>query len=111
MSHKSFVELINLLVERTNKNRQNWEEGPRQGSFYTQIGSNSVSIKAVADDYIITLYNQDGDQVDEISDPTLKQGGFEEAYGVMGELFDMARRNALGADKVLNDILNELKRI
>lgn len=110
MSQTSFVELIKLLVERTNKNLQHWEQGPRQGTFYTQIGANSVSIKAVAEDYVITLYNQDGDQVDEISDPALKQGGFERAYGVMGELFDMARRNALGADKVLNDILNELKR-
>lgn len=108
MSSHQLIQLVDLLMQRTASAAAKWEEFPGGDTYITQIGNNSVSIKMHREDVAISIYNENGSVVESFTDVTLSNMGTEGAYPKMKELFEMARRNALGADRVLNDILRRL---
>lgn len=109
MIHERFETLIKTLVARTQSGAQAWEPGPTTDSYFTQIGKNSVSVRRKANDIYISLHNPDGEIVESASDEELSTYGMENSFPKAMGLFETAKRNALGADKIFNEILSELK--
>ncbi|WP_092151691.1 hypothetical protein [Bradyrhizobium sp. NFR13] len=63
-------------------------------------------------DYHLRIVNGSGDVIEEISDTDLAATmGGHEAYKVMHELFEQARRKALGSDAALDSIIRDLDEI
>lgn len=108
MSAELYVKILHRLVSKTTAGQQEWSEGPLEQSFYTQVAGNGISLRKVNEDYVLLIHNEEGSVVDSISDPALKSRGLNNAYGIMGNLYEMAQRNAFGADKVLRQIAEEL---
>lgn len=109
MEFDSIYQLIHLLLDKTKEEKIEWEPGPVSESYHSRIGENSVAIRKNRDDYFLSIYNSDGDNVEDISDPELTRAGYNEAFSMLDNLFMFARRNALGTDKVVSSILSELQ--
>ena len=109
--------LVERLVKRSRNSELDWKASYGD-SFQVSFKDNSVRIEKQENPggeepiYVIELINADGAVVDSFTDFALDQtlGNMSNGpwYRMMGELFGLARRNALGADKVLNSILDDL---
>jgi|SRR5215831_1194003 len=111
--------LVNLLFRKTTVGQLEWREAVKGEAFQVSLADKVLRIRQVpsqdpeedAPDYWIELINSDGKVVDEFNDGMLGQAG-DEGTGVwwrkMRELYDMARRTALGSEKILNEIISEL---
>lgn len=106
------VGLVKGLLKKTKAKELNWEITGYETTFQTafpeytiQIGEYHTSYSQ--HDYLITIQNKDSVDIDNISDEELYPV-WNEAYKNMRELYQLARRQALGVDKVLDDLLQEL---
>jgi hypothetical protein len=113
--------LIDLLLNRSKKNELEWREAVQKNAFQVSFRDNTVLIKRKASqtgdpdesDYEYQLINDEGKTVDSFTDVELMSTEDERAeklswYRKSEELYDMARRTALGSEKVLNQILSDL---
>ncbi|MEW9805423.1 hypothetical protein [Mesorhizobium marinum] len=107
---RQMAQLLGLLVTKTQSGVLSWEQGPSADAYVTQIGNNSILIRTQREDYLVSIFNENGSVVESFTDVSLSQDGIESAFEGMRDLHEMARRNALGADRVINDILNELSK-
>ncbi|MCQ1572748.1 hypothetical protein NFO65_18630 [Neorhizobium galegae] len=110
MTLESRYNVLEALLAKTKDEKINWEVGPLSESFYSKIGDNSVAIRQVRDDFHLIIYNADGDVVEEISDPEFSNDGRPGAFNLMKNLFISAKRNALGTDRIVSSILDELEK-
>ncbi|MBN9983820.1 hypothetical protein HFO68_29305 [Rhizobium laguerreae] len=111
MTLESRIELIKAVHQKTVEEKLNWEVGPTSNSFYVKIGENAISVREIKDDYIIQLFNSDGEIVEEVADPEFSAAGYSTAFTLLRELFSMAKRNAYGSDRVVSNILSDLNNI
>ncbi|MEH3127938.1 hypothetical protein [Agrobacterium cavarae] len=109
MTLDSRYEIVRSLLKKTQEEKIEWEVGPLTDSFYCKVGEHSVAIRLIRDDYFLVLHNADGEEIEEISDPEFRNAGYGDAFRVMGDLYIAARRNALGTEKIVNDILSQLE--
>lgn len=110
MTLESRYKVLLALLEKTKDEKIEWESGPLSDSFYSKIGDNSVGIRQVRDDFYLVIYNADGDVVEEVSDPEFNNEGYAGAFNTMKDLFISAKRNALGTDRIVFSVLDELER-
>ena len=107
---------VQRLIDRTDQGKVSWEITADKGSYQASFPSYAVRLFArendrYADqevDYVLTIHDESGEMVDEITDTALRESGFDEAYKKMGHLYNEARRKAMGVDKVIEDLLSEL---
>ena len=104
-------EILIRSLEKTREGKLKWEETPASDMFYCNIGGMGLSIRLVSSDFILSLYNDDGEVVEAISDSDFSNGGFSGAFGAMKELYEAARADATGSEKVADSILDMLKDI
>lgn len=106
------LELIRLLVKLTKEGKLAWESSYNDNAFRVNFANTTVVISEEKDSYFISLLNNVGAVVDTFSAPRLMDADplGENWYSILRELFTDARRKALGADQVLDRILQELKR-
>lgn len=110
--------LIDLLIERTQLGRIEWKE-TLPDIFQVSFKDNSVQLHMIVDDrdetitYAVSLLNSEGETVDRFNDQDLDLDEYGRSPAgwttKLGLLFGMARRRARGADKVLDEILNEIE--
>lgn len=111
---KQHAQLVTLLIDHTENGKINWTEGANEKAFQTNIGSNTIVVSPKGSDVAVRVYNESGKLVDEFADPDLATyplpRGISSWYQLMLGLLEAARRNALGADKILGDIIDDLRR-
>ena len=112
--------LVDLLLERTRKSKLEWQTTLADNAFQISFRDNSVRLEQVETggnepDYVVSLINSEGNVVENFSDvdlwqdqKDLSESDRKNYYRALAELYALARRTALGSDKVLNSILNEL---
>ena len=111
--------LIKRLHEKTKDASLTWEPLPSKNTFLAVFPSYAVSIAEVpgeedAPDYAITLLNEAGKPLERVTDVQLRETVSEEgqpetsAFRIMEELYNMARRSALGVDQALDKLLSSL---
>lgn len=114
------AKLVLKLRERTNAGTINWETAQTNGRFGTALKSGSITIQFSSSlhsnqrDIVFNVYNDKGVLVDTFTDVTLtKTNDFPPStdswFSYCEELYNMARRNASGADKVIKNIVQELE--
>ena len=112
--------MVDLLLTRSKAGQIDWKTTIDDQTFQVSFRDNTVQIVQLPRqdtefDYRITLINDSGAVIDAFTDLELfnDQKNLPEVqrrsyYKMMGELFEIARRTALGSEKVLNSILKEL---
>ncbi len=110
MTLETRYNMLATLLRKTKEDKLEWEVGPLSESFYSKIGENSVGIRQVRDDFYLVIYNADGEAVEEISDPEFSNDGRTGAFNLMKELFISAKRNALGTERIVSNIIAELEK-
>jgi hypothetical protein len=95
--------LIDRLLEKSKSGILDWDVGPHSNEYIIVIGTNSIGIREYGGECTLYIYNESGEMVESISDMSP-----EGSFGKLTELHDLARRNALGADKIIDSLLDEL---
>lgn len=115
MSENKLVRIMDRLYKRTEKGEVAWEATVEDGEFQAAFADYSVKIVprfktryATEPDYVLQIFNADGQLLDETSNVDLEEER-EEYYEMMKELYSGARRKALRVDTALDSILDELE--
>jgi|SRR5580658_4139842 hypothetical protein len=111
------ISLVEKLADRTARGKIIWEEHPRKGTFQTPFGEYVVTIEEIElqDEpglivIEVTVYNADGIALERFTDTTISSGE-KNYYETMTKLYESARRNALGTDKAMKEILMRLDQL
>lgn len=117
MADKKIAMLIQRLREKTDQGRIRWEKRAKDGDFIASFPNYAVllSIRSSpqfqnSDAYFLEILNEDGEIVEKVSDEDFEGDEFEEedAFEVMEELYNSARRNAMGIEKAVDSLLSAL---
>ena len=112
--------LVDALLKKTRSSQIDWKQTGDENAFQVSFKANSVLITRIARgqsedvDYKISLINDTGTVAEQFTDVELYQdlGNPKDEpdkwYKTMGTLFELARRTALGSDKLLDEILGEI---
>ncbi|MCK1655132.1 hypothetical protein IVA88_27330 [Bradyrhizobium sp. 149] len=114
-------EMVRLLVERTEAGDVTWKPTAADDAFQVSFRNYSLLLSKVSEsnsrdpDFVISLINEDGVVAESFSDVELYHscGPFPEGasppFKAMENLFELARRQASGADKIIDEILLQLR--
>lgn len=113
MSYEKQRRLVSKLLQLTPSGEIAWQHCPVGDGFQVSFKDNSVRIQVVETGesalYVIDLINDHGDVVETITGDELDEDdAFYEGNVKLGNLYEQAKRFALGSDKVLNEILKDL---
>jgi hypothetical protein len=109
-------ELLNELIKRTTAGDVQWQSAGDGTTFVLTTPSGSVSIESVDGDgnhpYLLSFLTTDGVRADSWSSVERGNGEFEFApYGpAVGELYDVARRNAQGSTQLIRGLLRDIRK-
>jgi hypothetical protein len=110
MADDKVVRLVRLLVERTKAGEIRWEETPTMNTFQCSVSNYSVLISQRSFVDIsgmvqtLTVCNEEGKIIEEVDGEELRSEGVQ-----LRELFELARRNAMGVEKALDEMLHLLE--
>jgi hypothetical protein len=109
MANDKYYKILERLINKTENGELEWKEGVYPETFQVAFSNYSLTVgqRSGEDDtldYVISIRDASGNVIDTFSDVDLGSGYFK----TMGELYENARRQALGVDKALDEILNDL---
>lgn len=113
MGKEKIAGLVVALNNATVAGRVVWSVTESDGIFQASFPNHSVRIYLVSndsgfdDDYVLEIVNEFGEVVESVRDPELR-GAVDEPYLFMRELYEMARRGAMGVDQAIDDIMRYL---
>lgn len=112
---EKYQRLVTALLAKTEAGELHWQQMPREDVYMAALKGSAVTIGQVLNEedledphYEISLLNANGNVVDSFFDAALYTTPDGKWHEQMRDLFKHARRQALGSDKVLNEILEEL---
>jgi hypothetical protein len=114
-----YLQLLDRLIKKTEAGELKWEEAAASNAFQVSFPNYAVILSEAEGesdtvDYIVELVNSDGRVIDRFSDVTL-EGTDPSArnapghFNRMKSLFEVARRQALGVEQALDEILRQLE--
>lgn len=112
MAANKIARLVTSLVNRTERGELSWEPTSEDGVFMAAFPDYSLTIDALARDfgndpiYRISIYNKTGALIDTMS--TEDDLGIPNQYPVLKNLYDTARRTAMGIEQALDSIIDAL---
>lgn len=108
--------LVDKLIERTQKGGLEWEETANPEVFQLSFPNYAIQVFPKQNrhdpeqtDVIVRIKNEEGTTVDQISDVELEQqysGG--EYFQQLMQLYETARRTALGSEEAVTELLKAL---
>lgn len=112
MSYPKMADLISTLLEKTQSGKLNWEATAMSDTFQASFPKYAVLIFSTTHndelDYVLQIINDYGEIVERVEDTDLLEV-MSNPFITMRELHEAARRNAMGVEEALNDILDFLK--
>jgi hypothetical protein len=114
MAADKYQQLVERLASKTDQREVVWKEAAGSDTFQVSFANYSLTLSVSQNRqgalfYVISILNSEGNTVDSFSDEDIDEGTGGRYFNVMGELYHKARRQALGVDKALDEILEELK--
>ncbi|MET4131673.1 hypothetical protein ABIE62_000789 [Porphyrobacter sp. MBR-155] len=109
--------LVEALYSNTTSGALAWAVQAGSDVFFTSIGDRRLDVFVEEgereEDVWIIIYNRDGDKIESFSDTFFGKARpartpHDNYYSLMKDLYDAAGRNARGADKIVNELLEEL---
>ncbi|WP_330206609.1 hypothetical protein [Pseudomonas sp. AM14(2022)] len=113
MSYPKIAKLIETLLSQTESGALPWAQTEKSDMFQASFPRYSIRIypqrshNSLEPDYVLQILNDLGDIVEEVSDPDL-QSVLETPFLVMRNLYEGARRSAMGVENALDEILDFL---
>jgi len=114
MSYEKLAKIAELLYERTKNNNIKWEATESHDVFQASFSHSSVRIEETQNkfnrhetDIEITVINEDGEVVEQFTDEDISEL-LEKSYQKNGGYTKKARRDALGVDVTLDEIIEVL---
>ena len=114
MSYPRIAELVKKLADLTRQGKIKWEDTIDSGIFQYTMRSSTIKISQVlsrendyASDIKIEIFNKNGDYIEDVTDEDIKDL-LPKAYDTMLEMYENARRQAMGVEDILDDIFEEL---
>jgi hypothetical protein len=114
VAYDKLIRLARLIYEKTKNGEIKWEATPEEGTFQASLSNYSILIKrspkasmippnVLLDPtyFTIQICNEQGQVMEELT----WGDGFEE----MRDLFELARRGAMGVEKALDDLIGTLE--
>jgi hypothetical protein len=116
MANEKQVRLIRRLIEKTNAGEVRWEATADDEVYQAAFPSYGVRVERRHDrwqneteGYVVYVLNQEGTAVDEMRDENFVEADFGRSpFLQLQDLFQGAKRTALGADQALDAILGDL---
>src|SRR5205807_6830201 len=108
MSESKAAALIARLHDRTKEGKISWERTVDEGVFRATFGATSLSLVPgkTSDGWgnydpttLLRIFNDEGSVIEEISSETVGQRALAD---LMQELYELARRQAMGVDQILD---------
>jgi hypothetical protein len=126
MAHAKIVDVVKKLHERVREGKVQWGQTESSDVYEAAFPLYAVRVgkrrSAIPDagpgevDYVVAIYNAEGTLIEEIDDPGLREASSGEitgvaAYNMMKDLYESARRSAMGVDEALDSLLSELDKV
>jgi len=114
MSYQKIADLIWKLHEKTSQAKVKWEVTADEGVYQAIFAGYAIRIsKKAADiepDIILQIYNEEGELIEEVNDREVTQVPElpYNVYNIMLNLYETARRIAMGTEQAINKILDIL---
>lgn len=110
--NSKYATLAQRLVARQAKGRLDWKETEADGLFQVSFPDYSIRISLQENRYgndyaVVSIYNEEGTELDTFSSLNL-QDEWPDANEQLVQLYQSARRAALGVDKAIDSLLREL---
>ncbi len=104
--------LIERLVDKTNRGELNWEVTSQEDVFQVSFPEFSIRLFPIQRDetridYALAIFDQEQKLIDEVTDVVLAPL-MGNAFEIMDSLYSAARRNALGVDLAIENVLKAL---
>ena len=96
MADDKIVRLVRLLLEKTKAGEIKWEETSKLNIFQCSLSNYTLLISRQT----LTVCNEVGDIIEEVDGQAPLKEGVR-----LSELFELARRDAMGVEKALDEIL------
>jgi len=108
--------LARKVTKMTKEGSLVWKETERDDTFQVSFANSSLrlakrqsAINSFQDEFYISVLNSEGSVVDEIGDEDVDESGVNtDLYQVLKECYEIARRQSLGIDMVIDEIMGEL---
>jgi|ERR1017187_1474884 hypothetical protein len=108
-TEEKLITLVKRLHAKTKAGEIRWEQTTANGVFQTAFPSYTVKLAKRGADYSISILDEMGTTLESSDDAQLAAAFPERSvYQTMRELYDMARRVALGVNEALDSLLGEL---
>jgi len=104
MSYQKIFTLVTQLHTRTERGMIDWETTANPQAFTTSSANYSMIVSEDDVGYYFHIYSEDDDLVERVSASELNQFSLNGA-DVLVSLHSMARRQAKGVDKAIDEIL------
>jgi|SRR5271165_2285425 len=106
MATQKLIDVAKALYERTVTGDLSWETTAKQGMFQVSFPNYSVLVLEEDGDVTLKICNEQGQVVEELKESQAIASRFSN----MRELFEGARRIAMGAEHALDELLRNLGR-
>jgi hypothetical protein len=121
MSNSKVGALLEGVIANTKSGKMKWQESHLANRFDLNFPNSTISIQPTINNsglfdeegFRITIYNGSGTQIETFSDYDIKDEWAEKQRSSiqdLKELYEDARRQALGVDIVLDELINQLNR-
>lgn len=110
-TNPKITDLLALLKNGTESRRLQWQTTPDENTFRVSLGTglirlsrnDSETLTPLPVRFTLSIFDHRGQLIDDYSPEA------EDEKDSLSELFGMARRSALNLDKILDNMLEELK--
>jgi hypothetical protein len=117
-TEEKLLKVVQRLYAKTKAGEIPWEKTSGKGIFQAAFPSYVIKLSSrpnadnpEALDYIASVVDESGIVIERASDLDLSKVASEGGvFSMMGELYTMARRQALGVDGALDSLLGELEK-
>ncbi len=114
MADSKIINLVKQLHIKTLEGRIPWEITAAGDTFSASFSDYSIELYYFGDDFedtiTISIFNNEGRLIEKIDNNEFKIGDLPKAsFDFLSEIFNMARRQAMGADEAIDSIISELE--
>ena len=108
--NEKIVALLGRVYEKTQNGELRWEQTANPNAFTVSFARFSLSLERIPETedthsfIVLRISNDQGRTVEELFDRQARRMGFSD----MDDLFERARRIAMGFDEALDELLGEL---
>src|ERR1700722_11689569 len=104
MDNEKLGQLVAALLEKTTNGELSWKKTSNRDIYLTSFPKYSVTIEGPDYSPKFRLHNEDGETIEQLVLVTAPKDTIEQ----MTELFRLARRQSLGAEKAVDELLEIL---